>query len=83
MGFETLIPRLYGFRDSDSENVSKNCLHGPCSADSPTLLRMKIWHTWIVWVCDSGTRVVTVRNLPFHYPTLHQGSLGLEDRHLI
>ena len=50
MGFETLIPRLYGFRDSDSENVSKNCLHGPCSADSPTLLRMKIWHTWIVWV---------------------------------
>ena len=52
MGFETLIPRLYGFRDSDSENVSKNCLHGPCSADSPTLLRMKIWHTWIVWESD-------------------------------
>ena len=50
MGFETLIPRLYGFRDSDSENVSKNCLHGPCIADGPTLLRMKIWHAWIVWV---------------------------------
>jgi hypothetical protein len=51
LGFETLIPRLYGFRDSDSENVSKNCLHGPCIADGPTLLRMKIWHAWIVWVC--------------------------------